>query len=233
MGWKSKVLTWLLALMVPAVLIGIGVRLLLTPIYLELEYRMPGFPADDYGFSTQERLRWGGHGIAYLLNGEPPSYLGNLRFENGGPVFTDRELQHMQDVQRVVGRALDIWDLMVTAMLVLALVAWRAGRMPAYRKGLRLGGWLTLAIAGIAALLGTIGASGSGTLFWEFFSAFHGVFFSGDSWLFAYSDTLIRLYPLRFWQDSVLYIGVLAAAGAAGLAFGLKEAPALPKTMRM
>jgi integral membrane protein (TIGR01906 family) len=219
-----------MAVLVPMALIGLGVRLLLTPLYLQLEYRLPGFPSDDYGFSTDERVYWGTHGISYLLNDAPLSYLGDLRFNTGKPLFTERELSHMHDVKLVVGQILRAWYVIIALMAGLWIWAWRAGWLPAYRRGLRLGGWLTLAIAGIAGLIGTLGASGSGDLFWQFFSAFHGLFFSGDSWLFAYSDTLIRLYPLRFWQDSVLYIGVLAALGAAALAFGLREQAAASAT---
>jgi len=32
------------------------------------------------------------------------------------------------------------------------------------------------------------------------FVAFHQVFFSPDTWTFRFEDTLIRLFPERFWQ---------------------------------
>ena len=47
------------------------------------------------------------------------------------------------------------------------------------------------------------------------------IFFKGDSWLFYYSDTLIRLFPIRFWQDAFLWAAILALGGGVGLAFGL------------
>jgi len=55
--------------------------------------------------------------------------------------------------------------------------------------------------------------------FWQFFTLFHELFFTGDSWIFEYSDTLIRLFPLRFWQDLFLFIPILIAI--CGLALGL------------
>jgi integral membrane protein (TIGR01906 family) len=231
MNRAHSALSWLVAILVPITLIGLGVRLLLTPLYLQLEYRLPGFPADMYGFSTDERIRWGTYGIRYLLNDAPPSYLGVLRLNTGKPLFGERELAHMQDVKLVVSQVLRSWCMAISLMAILLAWAWRSRWLAAYRHGLRLGGWLTLACAATAGLLGSIGASGSGELFWKFFSAFHGIFFSGDSWLFAYSDTLIRLYPLRFWQDTVVYIGVLAALGAAMLALGLRE-PSTPTDLR-
>ena len=34
-----------------------------------------------------------------------------------------------------------------------------------------------------------------------FFTRFHEMFFEGDSWRFSSTDTLIRIYPERFWED--------------------------------
>jgi len=223
---------WLVAILVPFALIMVGVRLLLTPLFLQIEYRLPGFPPDDFGFTTAERLHWGTYGIAYLLNDSPASYLGELKFDSGQPVFVAREVSHMQDVKAVVDGLLRAWYGVLALITLLGLWAWKAGWLPAFRAGLQLGGVLTLAVAGLSALLGTLGASGSGALFWEFFSGFHGIFFSGSSWLFEYSDTLIRLYPLRFWQDAVLYVGLLAAIAAALLAFGLRRSPGGPSAPR-
>jgi integral membrane protein (TIGR01906 family) len=223
MSIARAILIGLAAILVPMALVGLGVRMLLTPQYLELEYRLPGFPIDEYGFSVGERTYWGTFGIKYLLNDAPPEYLGDLRFNDGAPVFTGREVEHMRDVKGVVKAVLRGWYGALLLLAALGLWAWRAGWSGAYRAGLRLGGELTLVMAGAGAVLGTLGALGSGELFWAFFSGFHGLFFSGDSWLFAYSDTLIRLYPLRFWQDSILYIGVLAALGALGFVLGLRR----------
>jgi uncharacterized membrane protein len=40
------------------------------------------------------------------------------------------------------------------------------------------------------------------------------VFFSGDTWLFNFSDTLIRLYPPQFWFDAATIIGVTSIVEA-------------------
>ena len=214
---------WVIAILAPFTLIMLGVRMMLTPLYLRLEYELPGFPADEYGFTTAERLHWGAYGVNYLLNGAPPSFLGDLRLENGQPVFTEREVGHMRDVKIVVAGLFRAWYGVIAIQAILALWAWRSRWLMTYRAGWRLGAVVTLGLAGISAVLGTLGASGSGDLFWEFFSGFHHMFFSGDLWLFAFSDTLIRLYPMRFWQDSVVYIGMLSAIGAVALLVGLRE----------
>ncbi len=215
-------LPWLLALFIPLALIGLGVRILLTPLFPNIEYRLPDFPADDYGFTLQDRLHWGPYGINYLLNNADISYLGDLKFADGRSLFNDRELSHMHDVKVVTQDFLLVWYLDLAILILLGLLAGRGKWLPAYIRGLKRGGWLTLGLAGTAGVIATLGTSGSGDLFWQFFSDFHGLFFKGDTWLFAYSDTLIRLYPLKFWEDAVLYIGLIAALSALGLAFGLR-----------
>jgi integral membrane protein (TIGR01906 family) len=218
-----SLVSWLVVLLVPAALAGIGVRILLTPAFLQFEYRLPNFPPDEYGFTTQDRLHWGTYGINYLLNSSTDAYLGDLRFVNGAPVFNEREISHMHDVKAVTQGLLRTWYAVLAILVLLGLWARLRKWLPAYWQGLNRGGWLTLVIALAVGAIGTVGASGSGDVFWQFFSDFHGLFFKGDSWLFAYSDTLIRLYPLKFWEDAVLYIGLIAALGAFGLVFGLRE----------
>ena len=57
-----------------------------------------------------------------------------------------------------------------------------------------------------------------GTLFVEF----HNVFFSPGTWTFRFSDTLIRLFPERFWRDTFLVVGVISLIGGLLFAFGIK-----------
>jgi integral membrane protein (TIGR01906 family) len=216
------VIGWFVTLLIPLVLIGLGVRILLTPLFPNIEYRLPDFPPDDYGFTMQDRLHWGPYGINYLLNNADISYLGDLKFADGKPLFNERELSHMHDVKTVTQKSMDLWTILLVISALLGIWAWRGKWLSTYREALIRGGWLTLGLAVAVGVVATIGTSGSGDLFWQFFSDFHGLFFKGDTWLFAYSDTLIRLYPLKFWEDAVLYIGVIAALGALGLIFGLR-----------
>jgi len=71
--------------------------------------------------------------------------------------------------------------------------------------GLLAGAAATLATALLAVPLILLGFDG-------FFTRFHEVFFSGDSWQFNNADTLIRIYPEQFWQDvSRLAAGIAVA----------------------
>ena len=103
------IIGWFITILIPVVLIGLGVRILLTPLFPNIEYRLPDFPADDYGFTVQDRLHWGPYGINYLLNNADISYLGDLKFADGKPLFNERELSHMHDVKIVTQKFIDIW----------------------------------------------------------------------------------------------------------------------------
>jgi integral membrane protein (TIGR01906 family) len=209
-----KIPSWIVTLLLPVALTFLGVRLLLTNTFPQIEYRTPAFPADEYGFTLQDRLQWSSISIDFLLNDADISFLGNETLPDGSPLFNSRELGHMQDVKNVVQPVLwigyGIW------FLVLGLGLWArfSGWWPEYVRGIWRGGWLTI---GLVMIIGIFAV----TSFWQFFTVFHELFFTGDSWLFLYSDTLIRLFPMRFWQDAFLFTGVLDFLGGLALGLGL------------
>ena len=88
--------------MTPFFILMISIRLMITPLYAKIEYQMPGFPEDPFGFTRSDRLTWSEPSIKYLVNEEDISYLSTLRFENGDPIYNQRELSHMEDVKIVV-----------------------------------------------------------------------------------------------------------------------------------
>ncbi len=218
---------WFISLSIPFVLLLLGVRVLLTPALLPIEYAMPGFPEDTYGFTLQDRLQWGTYAINYLLNDADTSYLSDLRFDDGSPVFNAREVSHMLDVKIVVQGAL--WTLLALTIVLagLGVWAWRSGWMIDFRYSVSRGGWWAFwAVVAPALLTGIVflvgGPQGAYVLFWNAFAGFHALFFEGDSWLFLYSDTLIRLFPIRFWQDMLIYVFSFTALVGALLGWRVK-----------
>ena len=223
-GMKITVLlSWLVALLVPLALIGLGLRVLLTPFFLKIEYNMPYFPPDEYGFTKQDRLKWAPYALNYLVNSADISYLGDLKFDDGTSLFNERELSHMEDVKRVTKSALNVWY--VTLLLLLGLGIWsRLGHWePAYRQGLMRGGWLMVGLAVAIGLIVLVGILVNPEVFWNFFVGFHRLFFKGDTWLFLFSDTLIRLFPIRFWQDAFLLAALIALGGGIALGVGFRS----------
>jgi integral membrane protein (TIGR01906 family) len=218
------ILSWLVTLIVPIALIGLGLRVLLSPLFLQIEYNMPYFPPDEFGFTKEDRLKWAPYALNYLTNTEDISYLGNLKFDDGAPLYNERELSHMDDVKLVTQGALRVWYLSLAILILLGLWAWFGKWWPDYRFGLMRGGWLMVGLAVTIGLIVVVGIAINPNVFWNFFAGFHSLFFEGDSWLFLYSDTLIRLFPIRFWQDAFLWAAVIALGGGIALALGLRSA---------
>ena len=220
---KLTILSFLVTVLIPIALIGLGLRVLLTPLFLQVEYNMPYFPPDDFGFTKADRLKWAPYALNYLTNRADISYLANLEFEDGKPLYNERELSHMKDVKRVTQGALKVWYMSLALLALLGIWAWFGGWWQAYRLGLMRGGWLMVILAIIVGLIAVIGISIDPDLFFSFFTGFHHLFFTGDSWLFLFSDTLIRLFPIRFWQDAFLLAAVIALGGGVALALGLRS----------
>lgn len=207
---------WAVALLVPLVVVLGVVRLLLTPLFIQVEYRLPGFPPDRYGFSVADRLHWAEICRQYLLNDAPIDFLAERRLPDGSPLFNARELRHMSDVKRVVQGALRVWYGALVLLLLLGAAARRWGWWEAFRRGVAYGGWIT---AGGTLLLAAL----SVVAFQTVFTDFHHIFFEGDTWLFAYTDSLIRLFPERFWQDAFLLVGGLSVLLGRALAYAARR----------
>src|SRR5215213_11449317 len=116
---KFTILSSLVAILVPIALIGIGTRLLLTPLFLQIEYNMPYFPPDEYGFTKEDRLKWAPYALDYLVNSADISYLADLKFDDGTSLYNERELSHMDDVKRVTKGALNVWYSVLSLLIVL------------------------------------------------------------------------------------------------------------------
>lgn len=207
-----KVIFGIGALLVPVIVVLVAVRILLSPLFIQAEYRLPGFPEDTYGFSFEERLYWANISRLYILNREDIRFLADQELDETTPLYNPRELRHMADVKVVVKGAIIV--LYGSLVLAAGLGFWakRADRWRMYKRAVSNGGWLTVAL--IITVLVYLGLN-----FNSLFTNFHMIFFEGDTWLFRYSDTLIRLFPIRFWQDAFIWIGIFALVSGAGLGY--------------
>jgi integral membrane protein (TIGR01906 family) len=203
-----RLVQWLLVLLLPFLLVVANLRIANGHWFVRWEYNKPGFPADDYGLTTEERTRLAEVCVDYLAPGAPISLLEDLRLPNGDPAFNERELGHMVDVQ-----------LAFTQMTVIAAVGaliWIVGfaalAIPRQRRRvaaatLLTGGLFTL---GLLTVIGVVMA----VSWWEFFQAFHRIFFTEGTWVFLYTDTLIRLFPMQLWTDVAVVAVVLLVVEA-------------------
>ena len=210
---------WYLTLILPVLLALISVRLVMTPLFLHLVYHRPGFPTDYYGFTTQDRLEFAPYALDYLLNDADIDYLSALRFADGKAMYTVRELQHMRDVKLVTQAAFAL--AVINGIASLSVTVWLV-RTPATRvvlkRALRQGSLLTLVLLASIIVVAVVN--------WDFFfTTFHTLFFAEGTWRFAYSDTLIRLFPEQFWFEAALTIGLLMTVQALLILFICRRWP--------
>ena len=185
----------LIAVIVPPTLIANAMRILATDTFVRHELGRDGFPADRYGLTEEQREELALLGLRAI---EPGSQgivlLERATLPDGSPAFDERELAHMADVRALfvpIQRGGLVVILVVAALAVgLARTRLRA----AVPRGLLAGALATLVVAVLLVPVILLGFDG-------FFTRFHEMFFEGDSWRFSSTDTLIRIYPERFWED--------------------------------
>jgi len=199
-----KITAGIVSFLLPFFLLMTAIRVVFQPVFLQVEYNAPGFPPDPYGFTLEDRLKWGKISLDYLFNDAGISFLADQRLPDGTPLYNERELGHMLDVKNLVQLMLKVWLGLFVALALGLIWAWRGDWVPEFGRAFARGGWLTLGIIG--AILIAIVVS-----FDWLFTAFHRIFFTGDTWLFLYSDSLIRLFPLRLWQDGFIAMGIVTA----------------------
>jgi integral membrane protein (TIGR01906 family) len=198
-----NILLVFIVLIMPFLLVATSIQVALTPLFVNVEYRLPGFPPDEFGFTTADRLKWSTYSINYLLGRVTDEQLASQRLPDGTPLYNERELGHMHDVRNLTAIVLDLWLGMLAFFLIVTYLCWKSKEMDAWFTAVRRGGNLTIGI--IFAILFYLAIN-----FNELFTQFHQLFFEGDSWLFLMSDNLIRLFPIRFWRDIFIFIGGLS-----------------------
>jgi integral membrane protein (TIGR01906 family) len=202
-SWFSKISSWLVSILTPFVILMISIRILISPLFSQIEYQLPGFPEDPYGFTFEDRLRWSEPSIKYLVNSEGIGYLESLRFENGEPIYNPSELSHMEDVKAVVTGMRIALAALTVILLIFTMININKGNKHLILQSFHNGGWGILGLIGAIMILLVIS-------FNQLFTWFHQIFFESGTWRFYTSDTLIRLFPMRFWRDAFIFVGVLS-----------------------
>lgn len=200
------IIRWLVILSMPFFL-GLGtIRLIIAWDYPSFEYAR--IPPDRFGFSREERLELAHGTLAYLQRPEPAEevifMLEELRIPGTDrPLYNQREIGHMIDVKVVAdGMKRIVW---ITGIIVVGGLLFLL-----LRPETRWLGWRTLMHAGLATVIALAAIALFILIGWNiFFTQFHNLLFPPGTWTFAFTDSLIRLFPEQFWFD----IGVLISVG--------------------
>jgi len=196
----------LLVLSVPVFLLLTNLYALMSPAFLRYEYGKADFPPSP-GFTDEQRLIVAEKAVTYLRSDAGIEILGDLEGEEG-PLFREKELVHMVDVKVLTRQALLTHGLLgLLIALSLGVLLGIRGTQGQVSTSLLQGSLLTIAL--LVAVVALIYLN-----FDWFFTHFHLTFFAGDSWIFDWSDTLIRLFPERFWFDAATLWGFLTLGEA-------------------
>ena len=218
----TRLANLLVTLMTPVLLVLGNVLLVMTPLWLSAVYTRPGFPRDSYGLSTSDRIELATRVTSWLGSDRDLDVLANLGIPDGQKAFNARELRHLQDVKLLTGQA---YRLAILALLLFAVGSAYCQGKGVLRIALQRAARLTLAL--LLAILVFSAAS------WDLaFTEFHRLFFASGTWYFAYSDTLIRLFPERFWIDALLFLAGLTVLQSLALIWLTNPTPVGWKTLR-
>jgi integral membrane protein (TIGR01906 family) len=183
------------------VVVGVGLLPFLTPLWI--------FPAQARASADL----WTGWPIetVHAVTGEvlvdlvvgPPDF---DQVVDGEPVLNEREVGHLRDVRAVL---LGFTAAVAIAVVVLVVLRSRQRADHADLRGIRAGGVVT--VAAIVAL-GITAAVAFETLF----EIFHRIFFASGSYTFdPTTERLVQLFPMDFWFETSIAIGVVILVVAA------------------
>ena len=199
----------LVVIALPVLVVLTAARILVNTWYPVFEYSKADFPSDVFGFTQADRLALAPESIRFLNSPLPPEQaIAMLEAQRlpgtDDPLFNEYELSHMVDVKRFTDL---LWKVhFAAAAVVLGGLALLLSRATSRRDGYRAilhGGLLTTGLLIFLVLAVLVS--------WRtFFVTFHDLFFAPGTWTFNWGDSLIRLFPDRFWFDA----GTLLTVGS-------------------
>ncbi len=198
----SVILTLLMILTGPIILVGIPVKLAFTTWFVEFEYLKRNLPPDPYGLDMKTRLNLALLGLEAVTSDEGMEKFKEARLPEGKKAFNSREIKHMEDVRKVLS--------LFNRSFYFSVALWLAGLLA--RRNLR---WTGKVLVGSSFATLLIASFSLGISLYDYnlaFEVFHNYVFDPYSWRFSYSDTLLRVYPMKLWFDATVFVLSLSVA---------------------
>ena len=200
---------------IPILLVATPLYLFVRPGFAHYQYARRGFPSSDR-FLPAERARLSDAILNTLRGRESVEELAAERTDDGEIAMREEEVQHLVDVKRVMDGFFISHAIAAALAIGAALALWHTGRRGVLAAALRQGVGITGGLMVMILLASFLD-------FDLFFTRFHQIFFRAESWIFYVEDTLIQLYPLPFWIDTVFKF-TLCILLEAGVVYGLSVA---------
>ncbi len=205
--YSSKLIITLTIISLPLILFGNSLQVLLTDTFLHYEYSKIDFPKDMFGMNQDQRFELAAEVNSivnsYQSKNRTSSLLSTIQLPDEHiPAFNTREVTHLVEVNNVINLIRILSLLSVIGVIYAGILAWKKRRSIIFTKALMVGGILSCVLI--------LGAFIFAILSWKvFFLNFHEMLFTPGTWMFYENDTLIRLYPEKFWYDSAIILGLL------------------------
>jgi integral membrane protein (TIGR01906 family) len=217
LGVLNTLCRWLLWLSLPSVLLVLPLYPLVTPGYVRWHYQQASFPPSDR-FTNSERSRLSDVILNYLRGKASREQMATMLTDGGDVAMRAEEVQHIADVKAVMD-GFYLAQLVASGMAILAIIGLGiTGGWSQLVRVLRTGVVITGAIVLLVVAASFIN-------FDVFFDRFHRIFFTNNSWLFYYEDTLIQLYPEPLWTSAVWQMGLMILIEL-GIVLGISWIPA-------
>jgi integral membrane protein (TIGR01906 family) len=210
LDWARGIVSVAFILLLPLLLISTSLRGLVT----DRDFMLAGFRdnqvARTTGLDDPQLARIADAFVTYFQG--PPGQIQMQVTVNGQarPLFNDREVTHMEDVQALIQWFLRIQIVAAGVVILRVVFALAVDRAPE-----PLGRDLLLSAALMVALVVVVGAL-SLIDFTELWTRFHQVAFRNDLWqLDPTRDYLIMLFPEPFWYAATIRMATSVALGTA------------------
>ncbi|MBV9896395.1 MAG: TIGR01906 family membrane protein [Chloroflexi bacterium] len=205
--WLRGVVSLAFVLLLPMLIIGTSVR----AVFSDRAFMLQGFRDNQVGISTglddPQLQRIADAFIAYFQ--APPGQLQMqvTAFGQSRPLFNEREVAHMQDVQALVQFFFRMQ--IVAAAVVLVRIALTFG---IDRSGVPIGREMLISVGLMLVAIAVVGAFAVAN-FDAFWTLFHQIAFRNGDWQFDPDrDYLIMLFPEPFWYSGTLrFVSLIAA----------------------
>jgi len=206
LDWLRGLVSLAFVLLLPFLIIGTSLRALVT----DRDFMLRGFRdnqvAQTTGLDQQQLERIADAFVAYFQAPPGQLQLQVTAFGQSRPLFNDKEVQHMEDVQALIQFFLRM-QLVAAAVAVVRV----ALALVPHRDLAALGRDMLLSTALMVALVAIIGVL-SFLDFDALWTRFHQIAFRNDLWqLDPTRDYLIMLFPEPFWFAGTIRMALTVA----------------------
>lgn len=210
LDWLPGLVSIAFVLLLPLLIIGTSVR----AVFSDRAFILQGFRDNEVGVTTgldDAQLQHIADAFITYFQAPPGQIQVQITaFGQSRPLFNEREVAHMQDVQALVQF---FFRMQVVAAVVVLL---RLGVVFAFdRAGAPLGRELLISVGLMIVAIAVVGALAA-INFDAFWTLFHQIAFRNGDWQFDPArDYLIMLFPEPFWYTGTLrFVSLIAGQTA-------------------